>query len=119
MCRSGHIKSSGKRARSHKNRISIANTMSECLGRLLDRLRKPGTILCLGQGELKRGCASLSKLLHAVQHIRPLGAMDTLTLFGLFAVTAMLLFYAIEDHSRWFILAFAGACALASVYGFL
>jgi hypothetical protein len=45
--------------------------------------------------------------------------MDTLTLFGLFAVTAMLLFYALEDHSRWFILAFAAACALASVYGFL
>jgi hypothetical protein len=45
--------------------------------------------------------------------------MDTLTLFGLFAVTAMLLFYALEDCSRWFILAFAAACALASVYGFL
>jgi hypothetical protein len=45
--------------------------------------------------------------------------MDTLTLFGLFAVTAMLLFYALEDRSRWFILAFAAACALASIYGFL
>jgi hypothetical protein len=45
--------------------------------------------------------------------------MDTLTLFGLFAVSAMLLFYAIEDRSRWFILAFAAACALASIYGFL
>ena len=45
--------------------------------------------------------------------------MDVLTLFGLFAVTAMLLFYALEDRSPWFILAFAGACALASAYGFL
>jgi hypothetical protein len=45
--------------------------------------------------------------------------MDTLTLFGLFAVTAMLLFYALEDRSHWFILAFAAACALASAYGFL
>jgi hypothetical protein len=45
--------------------------------------------------------------------------MDSLTLFGLVAVTAMLLFYALEDRSPWFILAFAGACALASVYGFL
>jgi len=27
-------------------------------------------------------------------------------------------FYALEDHSPWYILAFAGACALASVYGF-
>lgn len=45
--------------------------------------------------------------------------MDPLTLFGLVAVTAMLLFYALEDRSPWFILAFAGACVLASLYGFL
>jgi hypothetical protein len=46
-------------------------------------------------------------------------AMDNLTLFGLIAVTAMLVFYALEDRSPWYVLAFAGACALASVYGFL
>jgi hypothetical protein len=46
-------------------------------------------------------------------------AMDGLTLFGLFAVTAMLVCYALEDRSRWFILAFAAACALGSIYGFL
>ena len=45
--------------------------------------------------------------------------MDELTAFGLFAVTAMLVFYALEDRSHWFILAFAGACALGSLYGFL
>ena len=45
--------------------------------------------------------------------------MDPLTLFGLFAVTLMLITYALEDRSPWFILAFAAACALASVYGFL
>ena len=45
--------------------------------------------------------------------------MDGLTLFGLFAVTAMLVFYALEDRGRGFVLAFAGACALGSVYGFL
>ncbi len=45
--------------------------------------------------------------------------MDGLSLFGLGAVTAMLIFYALEDRSRWFILAFAGACALGSIYGFL
>lgn len=45
--------------------------------------------------------------------------LDGLTLFGLLAVTAMLVFYALEDRSAWFVLAFAGACALASVYGFL
>jgi hypothetical protein len=46
-------------------------------------------------------------------------ALDALTLFGLFAVTAMLVFYALEERSKIYILAFAGACGLASVYGFL
>ena len=45
--------------------------------------------------------------------------MDALTLFGLIAVGAMLLFYAMEKRSHWFILAFAGSCVLASIYGFL
>ena len=45
--------------------------------------------------------------------------MEPLALFGLFAVSAMLLRYALEDRSHWFILAFAVACALGSVYGFL
>ncbi len=45
--------------------------------------------------------------------------MDWLTAFGLFAVTAMLVCYALEDRSAWFVLAFAAACALGSVYGFL
>jgi len=45
--------------------------------------------------------------------------MNALTLFGLFAVTAMLVTYALESRSHWFILAFAFACALGSVYGFL
>lgn len=44
---------------------------------------------------------------------------DPLTLFGLFAVTAMLVAYALEDKSPTFILAFAASCCLASVYGFL
>ena len=45
--------------------------------------------------------------------------MDALTLFGLFAVTAMLVCYALEDRSTWFVLGFGGACALGSAYGFL
>jgi hypothetical protein len=45
--------------------------------------------------------------------------MDGLTTFGLLAVTAMLVFYALEDRSAWYVLAFAFACALGSVYGFL
>jgi hypothetical protein len=45
--------------------------------------------------------------------------MSGVTAFGLFAVTAMLVTYALEKRSPWFILAFAGSCALGSVYGFL
>ena len=45
--------------------------------------------------------------------------MTALSAFGLFAVTAMLIFYALEKRSTWFIFAFALACALGSVYGFL
>jgi hypothetical protein len=45
--------------------------------------------------------------------------MSPLSAFGLVSVTAMLVFYALEKRSPWFILAFAGACALGSLYGFL
>ena len=45
--------------------------------------------------------------------------MNSLTLFGLFVVAAMVVCYALENRSRWFILAFAVSCALGSVYGFL
>jgi hypothetical protein len=45
--------------------------------------------------------------------------VDTLSAFGLFAVTLMVVFYALEHRSRWYILAFAGACVLGSIYGFL
>ena len=61
----------------------------------------------------RRGC-------HAHrQNVLPKEAVDGLTLFGLAAVSLMLVFYAFEDRSPWFVLAFAGACALGSVYGFL
>ncbi len=45
--------------------------------------------------------------------------MDWLTAFGLFAVTAMLICYVLEDRGPVLILAFAGACALGSIYGFM
>ena len=45
--------------------------------------------------------------------------MEPLTLFGFFAVTMMLVSYALEDRSAWYVLAFAVACALGSAYGFL
>jgi hypothetical protein len=45
--------------------------------------------------------------------------MTPLTGFGLFAVTAMVVTYALERRSRWFVLAFGASCVLGSVYGFL
>ena len=45
--------------------------------------------------------------------------MDTLTLFGLFAVSMMLITYTLEQRSHLYVLLFAIACALGSTYGFL
>ncbi len=45
--------------------------------------------------------------------------MSPLTLFGLAAVAAMLLTYALEPRHRHYTLAFAAACILGSAYGFL
>lgn len=45
--------------------------------------------------------------------------MTGLNLFGLFAVTVMVLCYALEQRHSVFVLAFAASCVLASVYGFL
>jgi len=51
-----------------------------------------------------------------LEKICPIGR---LTAFGLFAVTGMVVCYAVENRSRWFVLGFAVACVLGSVYGFL
>jgi len=45
--------------------------------------------------------------------------MDLLSLFGLFAVTLMLICYSFESRHHWFIFGFSFACALGSIYGFL
>lgn len=45
--------------------------------------------------------------------------LDGLTVFGVISVTAMLVFYALEDRAAGFVLAFAAACMAASLYGFL
>src|SRR5947207_1468290 len=52
-----------------------------------------------------------------MQHNEPI--MSLLTTFGLLAVIAMMICYALESRSRWYILGFAISCVLASVYGFL
>jgi hypothetical protein len=45
--------------------------------------------------------------------------MDGLTVFGLFAVSAMLLCYAMENRGRGWVLGFSGACLAGSAYGFM
>jgi hypothetical protein len=45
--------------------------------------------------------------------------LDLLTWFGLAAVSAMLLCYMMEARSHWWVLGFAAACLLGSIYGFL
>jgi hypothetical protein len=45
--------------------------------------------------------------------------MSLLTLYGLVSVSLMLLFYALEDRSPFFVLGFAFACVMGSIYGFL
>jgi hypothetical protein len=45
--------------------------------------------------------------------------MSALTIYGLFAVTLMLVSYALERRSPWFILIFSVSCLLGSIYGFL
>lgn len=45
--------------------------------------------------------------------------MDKLTIFGFFAVTAMVVCYALENRSQRYSLAFAIACLLTATYAFL
>ena len=45
--------------------------------------------------------------------------MNALTLYGFVSVSLMLVFYALENRSHWFVLLFSVSCALSSSYGFL
>jgi len=45
--------------------------------------------------------------------------IDGLTSFGVAAVTAMVVVYALESRHHLYTLAFAAACGLASIYAFL
>lgn len=45
--------------------------------------------------------------------------MDALTAYGLVSVSLMLIFYGLEERSAIFVLLFAVACVMASIYGFL
>jgi len=45
--------------------------------------------------------------------------LDALTLFGVAALTVMLVCYALERKSPWFTLGMAVSCLAAAAYGFL
>jgi hypothetical protein len=45
--------------------------------------------------------------------------MNAVTLFGVLAVSFMMVMYALEQRHAVFILAFAAGCLLSSAYGFL
>ncbi|HXG71658.1 MAG TPA: hypothetical protein VNJ04_13710, partial [Gemmatimonadaceae bacterium] len=88
----------------------VAGVVSLC--RLVyDVWEKPSKVIILRRKSQRRAVTSPNG--HIVDR------MSLLTFFGLFAVTAMLIFYALETRSHWFILAFAGGCLLGSAYGFL
>jgi hypothetical protein len=42
-----------------------------------------------------------------------------ITVYGACAVSFMMVMYALERRSPWFVLAFAAGCLLSSAYGFL
>jgi hypothetical protein len=44
--------------------------------------------------------------------------MNFQTIYGLVSVSLMLIFYALEHKSHWYILAFSVSCVMASIYGF-
>lgn len=73
----------------------------------------------------KRGARHCVNLRHLSDNSNSLGfasnstKMDGLSLFGFIAVSIMLLAYMLEEKNCHFILLFACACAMGSLYGFL
>ena len=61
----------------------------------------------------------MNRTFPGIQNLVAANLLNQLTLFGLFAVTAMLVCYAFEKRSHLFVLGFALACVLGSLYGFL
>lgn len=45
--------------------------------------------------------------------------MSPITIYGVAALTFMMIMYAVEKRGRQFVLLFALGCALSSIYGFL
>ena len=45
--------------------------------------------------------------------------MNAVTIYGVIALTFMMLMYALESRGRTFVILFALGCALSSAYGFM
>lgn len=45
--------------------------------------------------------------------------LDPLTIFGLVAMTLMVIFYALEERGAIYVLLFAGTCVASGIYGYL
>ena len=67
--------------------------------------------------EVSRWMPGLTNCSRYAEVISILQSIDTLTAFGAVAVTAMMLIYSLGERSAAIILALAGACVAASVYG--
>src|SRR5579862_1645887 len=116
---SPHLPSYGtRRAKNDFVRVIAICTMDHERARFYSRASTDSRVTQTGMSFVQVGVNGVSSEVANDLNGNP-GNMSGLTLFGLFAVSAMLIFYSLENRSRWFVLAFAGACAMGSVYGFL
>jgi hypothetical protein len=105
------------RARSHSPHLVVEGLAPE-VGVGWAGVDQPGGLRGMGAAKT-RSMASITPRAtrHRASPCQP--AAGDHTLFGLFAVSAMLMCFVLENHSHWFVLLFAVLCALGSTYGFL
>jgi hypothetical protein len=90
------------------------------VGRVADR--EPGAVV----DEPDRSCRAGSTERYAAgwqnaegRSTNELTERMAVTIYGVVAVTFMMVMYSLERRGRVFVLGFAGGCVLSSVYGFL
>jgi hypothetical protein len=69
------------------------------------------------EDELAAPACSAARTFHELGEL--MSSSLAVTIYGVCAVTFMMVMYALEARSRWFVVGFAAGCALSSVYGFL
>ena len=112
-----------KPAQAEPFRVMLADDSAVVRGLLTRMLESdPEIVIIASVGDGQMAVRTVERLDNAVEVVvldLEMPRMDGLTAFGLFAVVAMLVTYALEDRSPWAILGFAASCALGSIYGFL